>query len=867
MAPKKGDINFEVVAGATLSRTLIPALPPTHLSRKRLFTEFTTAVPSTTLILAPAGYGKTSLVSEWAQSQKRKTIWLTVTPKDSLVEMSALLIQSTRNVIPNFGLWYEKEQPMRPVEVVRRWGNELLATGEEYIFVIDSLRDLVSKDVELASRLIEQFPTNIIFVPIRRDGSGEMMTSLSARGPVSIIGPNELRFTRDEIMALAKSMSIQEISPEMHSSIMAANGWPTATAMLLDAVKKSKKAFDFEKMMATELDPLKALATQMLSLLNPDELSMLSSLAIVNEFDHELAQVILGSEYSYDVINAFGLSGNFFTQPRNPSQTFSFSNLMREVLLVELRKDSLRKVSLHKKLMEHYNFRNQANFALEHAFLANEFEKVRELFPNAARILQATGKGTELIRWSIFAGDTSKDGLLLRGTVELAGHLANLEYKTSQSLIDSLNRDAEGTQLQAFIEQITAGAASYLALTYGRFSELKALTEKVLTPTQGGLNIGVEEQIANLRLAAIRAFIFEDALELARIADESTALLSQSMVPNGQIFLSSIRSLHEFTYGNYRLAYESASLSYNQARKNDFVGIMGPLESMYVMARCLLEFSRANEANALFKEIRDLAEQWKQYHWHFLADGYLARDLALKGFIPEALENIARAHERLSLLDNQGELVKVIELSEIFIRQEIKDHERLLVLLDRAMDTRYVHQCRLVLYQIMGKKLPETQIQALLSISPKQQLWKHMAQASADIDREALAVESMKKALSIGAEIGAKETFLRQDDQLGNLIIKIAGESPTVYLEELAKAMTERMRERDIRPGDFASPLTKRELEVLRHLATERPISAIAATLHISQNTMKTHLKNLYRKMGADGRVTAVEKAKANFIL
>jgi DNA-binding CsgD family transcriptional regulator len=61
--------------------------------------------------------------------------------------------------------------------------------------------------------------------------------------------------------------------------------------------------------------------------------------------------------------------------------------------------------------------------------------------------------------------------------------------------------------------------------------------------------------------------------------------------------------------------------------------------------------------------------------------------------------------------------------------------------------------------------------------------------------------------------------------------------------------------------------LTKRELEILRHLSTGNPISAIASTLHISQNTMKTHLKNVYRKIGAAGRDEAVAKAKTLYIL
>jgi ATP/maltotriose-dependent transcriptional regulator MalT len=41
----------------------------------------------------------------------------------------------------------------------------------------------------------------------------------------------------------------------------------------------------------------------------------------------------------------------------------------------------------------------------------------------------------------------------------------------------------------------------------------------------------------------------------------------------------------------------------------------------------------------------------------------------------------------------------------------------------------------------------------------------------------------------------------------------------------------------------------------------------IGKELHISQNTMKTHLRNIYRKLQVDGRKSAVEKAKANFII
>jgi ATP/maltotriose-dependent transcriptional regulator MalT len=100
-----------------------------------------------------------------------------------------------------------------------------------------------------------------------------------------------------------------------------------------------------------------------------------------------------------------------------------------------------------------------------------------------------------------------------------------------------------------------------------------------------------------------------------------------------------------------------------------------------------------------------------------------------------------------------------------------------------------------------------------------------------------------------------------------NLIIKIAGEKPTVYLEEMAALITSRLKERSENTVGLTSALTKRELEILRHLATGAPISAIATTLHVSLNTMKTHLKNVYRKIGASGRDEAVAKAKSLYIL
>jgi len=81
-------------------------------------------------------------------------------------------------------------------------------------------------------------------------------------------------------------------------------------------------------------------------------------------------------------------------------------------------------------------------------------------------------------------------------------------------------------------------------------------------------------------------------------------------------------------------------------------------------------------------------------------------------------------------------------------------------------------------------------------------------------------------------------------------------------LEELASAARVRIRRLNQTSANLESPLTKRELEILRNLSTGMTIFEISKNLHISHNTMKTHLKSVYKKLHVDGRETAVAKGK-----
>jgi DNA-binding NarL/FixJ family response regulator len=175
-----------------------------------------------------------------------------------------------------------------------------------------------------------------------------------------------------------------------------------------------------------------------------------------------------------------------------------------------------------------------------------------------------------------------------------------------------------------------------------------------------------------------------------------------------------------------------------------------------------------------------------------------------------------------------------------------------------------VQSMRFAIQRNDGENWFPIQDAALPEKTPRQKIYKLLNQTilALDTDKdEDEAIRLLSEALRIGSEVGAKADFLSQVD-LYPLFHKIAIKTPTFYHEDISRKAAARMQEinasKNIKPE-----LTKREIEIVKHLESGKPITAIGASLHISHNTMKTHLKNVYRKLGADGRDQAVEKAKS----
>jgi ATP/maltotriose-dependent transcriptional regulator MalT len=609
------------------------------------------------------------------------------------------------------------------------------------------------------------------------------------------------------------------------------------------------------------------LVEDLLSTLKPEEREILEALAVVDEFSTDEARIILQEKFSITTLNHFANESLFIKHSADPVQNYAFNSVVRAGLNISPQISEGESQGIHFRLSQYFAERGSYLKALEHAKSSGDQARYRTLFRQGMRQLIAIGRGKDLLRMAELVGDSSKAGRLKRQTVELIGLTADFQYLNAQSLIAEMLFTSQGTDLENFTKKFTSAVSVYIDFATGLSEQLEENVAIAVSTPAKEVDMAAIDKISILRVAAAKEIIYDNSNKLLEIEASVNRLAAGDTSPMVLYFTTAIHACALLNQGEFKDAFIVANNVIAQAEREGYVGIFGPLDAMFVKARCLLEFSQIEESQLIFEQIRNLATTWHQHIWVYVAESFMARGLALAGNSASALEIVRSERSRALSLTFKNGLETYCDLTELFIKYTMEDWGRVGVLLDRLPNFSLVEHVRAIYEFTLGKSSSSYEVAKLPMSSAKEQIYRFMALAEENIDREKEASKHIRSALEIGSRVGAKETFLRQDASILNLIIRIAGDNPTVYLEDLSSRIPGRLKARNENLVGLTAALTKRELEILRHLATGKPISAIAITLHISQNTMKTHLKNVYRKIGAGGRDEAVAKAKNLYIL
>ena len=848
-------------SGVSLPRSQPPALSGNFLSRKHLFDLFESNAPGATLVIAPAGFGKTTLVAEWVKENARPTFWYTVDATDSIQDFQAHVIAAITVHFPNFFSNVDQLEHYEPSEAIQLLAAAVGQLSGEYNFVIDGGREENPEISSYGQLIADTVPDNVHLVIIRRNSPMTSLARYAALGNLSVITSAELKFSEDEVNAIAGINGVDLNENGNAKELAMCEGWPSAIQLMCRNISKGKSHTTFSSAVAANVNPLGILALESYNTFSQETREKLHKLSIIEEFDLEIASVILGKEFSEELLNRLAIDGLFVSASTTLNRTYRFNPIIYEALTQIPHEDVEQIKVVQKKLAELFLIRGGFSKALHFAYESEDQELFTNTFRSSVRKMAAVGRGDLLIKWAHFAGDDSAHGEVMKKAIRVVGHLVSSDFKNAEALASELEYIAGLSPDGKFLFRLSSMVKANIYFARGDFERAAQSLDIAISQLETDDALDTSDLLALLRLRARQAFLYDDFTTLAHAYSQAKSLPGDGDPQLNSYQLSCIQSMVLYSEGRYFQAAEISQIAIAQSKDAGYVGINGPLDAMLVLARAQLEASDLDTCVQTLDELMTQASDWEIWPWFLMAQGTLTRIQISQGAFSTGSDAIAKQRAFLQTLHTPNQLSWMIDMSEVFLRLATKDWPRADELVKRMPKIELVRQIEGNIQFAKDPKKIAPLIDALPEKTVREKINKYLSEVSINLDHENVALKSLNKALDLGAENGYHEYFIRQGGMY-SLIVKAAAAKPTIYMEGLVQAMTERLRTINTDSGELEEKLTQRELEILKHLTTGNPISAIAKTLHISQNTMKTHLRNTYRKLDADGRHSAVEKAK-----
>jgi ATP/maltotriose-dependent transcriptional regulator MalT len=717
---------------------------------------------------------------------------------------------------------------------------------------------------DFSQALIDHLPDNVHLVIIRRVTPTTSLARYASLGNLSLITSQDLKFSVDEVSRIADLNGADIDNDHSRRLLEKCDGWPAAVQMITRAIARGNQSSNFE--IESGSSPLAVLALETINSLNAENKSKISRLVLLSEFDLETAAIVLGEDFSESFINKLATDGLYVNVSSGPNRIYRFNDIVYEVLSHQEFIDPKETRKIHEKLASHFWDKGDYGKALEHVYKSGDKEKFQVYLDTSIRHMAVIGRGDQLLKWAEYSGDSTPRGEVMKKTIKVVGHLVNLEFARAEALATELEIISEQSKELEFLTQLTSMAFAHIYFARGEFTRSLAMIDRALLTDSPYESIENTDRIALLRLKVGIHFLYDQPEEINQCLKRTKSLLNSGNVINAPYYITCITSMSLWCEGRFFEAAEHATIAINQALIAGYASISAPLDAYLVLARCQLELSQLDKAVDTSTLLFEKSSESNIWPWALMAEGTRARINITNGQIPQMMEIVKQQRERVATLKSPHELSWLIDMTEVFLRFVLDDWERAEELLRRMPRIEMVRQIDLnAKFESDPKKIPAL-VEAFPENTPREKVNKFLYQATINVESENIALGYLNKALEVGAEVGYHEYFVRQH-RLYPIMVKAAAAQPTVFRESVVHEMTERIQAMNSDTGALEEKLTSRELEILKHLTTGVPLSAIAKQLHISQNTMKTHLRNVYRKLGVDGRHTAVEKAKKLLII
>jgi len=876
-----------------VTKLYIPELRPKIVARPRLIERLNEGLHrKLTLLSAPAGSGKTTLVCEWAAQirKDRGVAWLSLDTTDNAVHRVLIyLIFALQTVEPDLGKsvlnLLESPQPPPAETLLTVIINDISSLKKSFVLVFDDYHLISSPGINnVLLFLLEHMPPQMHILMTTREEPDFPLSRLRACDEITEIRAHDLSFSLEETTRFLNDVMELGLSTEYVNILETrTEGWIAGLQLAAISLRGKKDPDGFiQSFTGSHHYILDYLVEEVIKQQPDDVKNFLLCTSILDRFCGSLCDAVLNSPEGFSQTTIARLEqANLFLIPLdNERRWYRYHHLFADLLRQQLHQkppilaslsreltESEIEAELHLRASQWYEENGLEIEAFQHAAAASDIERAERLIEGKGMPLPFRGAAAPVIQW---IGSLPKEILDCHPSLRVTDALCTM-VSGHPSLVESKLKEAESLLDVTSMDEKTCDLIGQIAALRGLVAASQNNVEAIISQSNRALtflhpqnqsvrtittySLGVAYELQNDHESAAQAY--QDVINLAKASGNTMfALAAHSSLADVQIAENKLRQAYETYnqamtladnpthwttydphYGLARIYYEWNNLDAAHSHADDCIRLAPQVECGTVVSAEILLLRLYLARNDVKSAANALEE---------------ARVIASERSLTDCASILSEA--RVDLLLHQGRFAEAVELAE---KSGLPES------LARSYLAAGNDESALSLLESLRWKMVEVN-------RPDQRLRIMTLQAVALYEHGEL-----EKALRILTEVleeakpgGFIRLFLDEGEKMGELldIAQSRGINPE-YTSILLAAFTEEPSDRGKKPAgeenqSLIEPLSPRELDVLRLIARGLSNKEIGSRLFLALPTVKGYTRIIFNKLHVQRRTEAVARAQ-----
>jgi LuxR family transcriptional regulator, maltose regulon positive regulatory protein len=388
-----------------------------------------------TLISAPAGFGKTTILSEWISQSEIPVAWISLDKGDNdSVQFINYLVAALKSIEKSIGktVLSMLQSPQRPsIEpVILNLVKEISDIPSELAIVLDDYHSIDTEEIhKIIELLLDYLPAHVQLVIATRVDPPLSLARMRISNQLIEIRTSDLSFTLAETTLLYNKMKLELSSPDISILESSTEGWIAGLQLAALSMKEIENIPSFIKTFTgNDRYVVDYLVEEVLNRQSEQIQNFLLQTSILNRLSASLCDFVTGEINSQKILDRLEKTNLFIVPLDNKRQWYRYHHLFTELLQQRFHQTHRNLVvEFHGRASRWYEENSLIDEAVNHALLARDFERAAHLIGESVKKAWDYDGDTRMLKWYKMLPDE-----LIKKDPELSFYKAWMHFDASQ---------------------------------------------------------------------------------------------------------------------------------------------------------------------------------------------------------------------------------------------------------------------------------------------------------------------------------------------------------------------------------------------------------------------------------------------------